>query len=339
MDPTAGETLLPDSRGPLSAALNGYLGGGTASLPLDDAAAAHGGIWDDDFQLALYTCYELHYRSFSSVSDAFEWDPEVLAFRRGLELRFEAQVRELGRGEACAPAEVGRTLFAIAEADDAPSLARELEIDGSIEQFREFMIHRSAYQLKEADPHTWAIPRFAGSPKSALVEIQADEYGSGDPERMHSKLFAKAMEALELDPAYGAYLEELPGTTLATVNLISLFGLNRRLRGALVGHLAMFEITSPGPNRRYGSALRRLGAPEAALDFYDEHVEADSVHENIAAYDLAQGVALAEPELADDILLGARALLHLDGVMAGSILAAWDRGESSLLSRAAATVA
>ena len=49
------------------------------------------------------------------------------------------------------------------------------------------MLHRSAYHLKEADPFTWAIPRLDGSPKAALVEIQADEYGGGHAARMHAR--------------------------------------------------------------------------------------------------------------------------------------------------------
>ena len=71
----------------------------------------------------------------------------------------------------------------------------------------------------------------------------------------------------------------------------------------------MFEMTSSLPNRRYGNALRRLGFDAEATDFYDEHVEADAVHENIAAHDLAGGLAREEPGLAPDILFGARALL------------------------------
>ena len=42
--------------------------------------------------------------------------------------------------------------------------------------------------------------------------------------------------------------------------------------------------------------------------FYDEHVEADAVHENIAAWDLAGGLAAEEPEVAADILFGARVI-------------------------------
>ena len=196
---------------------------------------------------------------------------------------------------------------------------------------REFLIHRSAYQLKEADPHSWAIPRLSGSPKAALVEIQADEYGGGRPERMHARLFADTLEALGLDPRYGAYLERLPAATLATVNLMSLFGLHRRLRGALVGHLALFEMTSSIPNRRYADGLRRLGCDSrAATHFFDEHVTADAVHEAVAAVDLAGGLARQEPELAEDILWGASALVEVEGRWARALLDAWEAGRTSL---------
>ena len=95
--------------------------------------------------------------------------------------------------------------------------------------------------------------------------------------------------------------------------LMSFFGLHRRRRGAIAGHLAVLETTSSEPMRRYAAGLRRLGFGEDATRFFDEHVEADSVHENIAAYDMAQGLAVAEPDLTADILFGARALLALDG--------------------------
>jgi len=111
---------------------------------------------------------------------------------------------------------------------------------------------------------------------------------------------------------------------------MSLFGLHRRLRGAIVGHLAMFEMTSPVPNRRYGAGLRRLGIEGDTLEFYDEHVEADAVHEAIAAHDLAQGLAVAEPGLAADVLFGAAALLALEDRFARELLGAWEVGRSSL---------
>jgi hypothetical protein len=327
---------LPAPRGPLSEALLATLrdsaptGRQVVEIP---EVTAEDGCFGEDCQLTLYVLYELHYRGFAGVDESWEWQPSLLALRSQLEADFEAALRErLARSEGrVEPALLGEAINDLIDADDGPQLSVYMERSADLDQFREFMIHRSAYQLKEADPHSWAIPRLDGPAKAALVEVQADEYGGGRPERVHSTLFAKAMRALDLDPTYGAYVDRIPAVTLATVNLMSLFGLNRRLRGAIVGHLAAFETTSPIPNSRYGKGLRRLGAGEDALDFFDEHVEADSVHENIAVYDMAQGLALSEPELAEDILFGVRALLDLDARWGEHVLASWDRGATSLL--------
>jgi hypothetical protein len=326
---------LPAPRGPWSERLFSALacephasieatGLGQVANPLDD----------DDLQLALYVAYELHYSEIADVDPRWEWSPALLAFRAEIESQFDRGVRELVSEGTRAPWElldVGQTLQHIVAEDNGPALSRYMETQGSLEEMLEHVVHRSAYQLKEADPHSWAIPRLSGAVKSALLEIQFDEYGGGHPERMHSRLFAKTMRALGLQDRYGAYLSHLPGTTLATVNLLSGFGLHRRSRGALVGHLAAFEMTSSIPNRRYGNALRRFGCGPDVTDFYDEHVEADAVHENIAAWDLAGGLARAEPELRQDILFGARALLALEARWASHLLEAWRREQSSLL--------
>ena len=111
---------------------------------------------------------------------------------------------------------------------------------------------------------------------------------------------------------------------------MSLFGLHRRLRGAIVGHLAAFEMTSAIPNRRYGTGLRRLGLGEDALDFFDEHVEADAVHEAVAAVDLAGGLVRQDPAYGPDVLWGARCLLAVEADWAAHLLRAWEAGETSL---------
>jgi len=317
---------MPQPRGAASAALLSSLSSSPSVLdapPPDDF---------EDLQLALYCCYELHYRGFDGVDPRWEWEPSLLAFRASLEREFEAGLLEL-RGEDD-PGEVDVVLRSFAQSDEGPSLSKRVEREAPLWQVREFMVHRSAYQLKEADPHSWAIPRLWGAPKAALVEVQADEYGGGRPERVHAELFRRAMIAVGLDGTYGAYLDVVPGVTLATVNLMSLFGLHRRLRGALVGHLALFEMTSSIPNRRYAAGLRRLGFDGDATEFFDEHVIADAVHESIAAVDLAGGLARQDPALASDILWGARALLELDRRWAAHVLDAWDEGASSLHSGA-----
>jgi hypothetical protein len=326
---------LPAPVGPITERLIGTLlrdpDRGCESL-LDTASLARvrAPLADDDFQLALYVLYELHYRGFVGVDDGWEWNVPLLAVRGLLEQTFETALAEAVPRPACVDArDVDLALRAILAADDDPSLSRYIEARATHAQLVEFVIHRSAYQLKEADPHTWAIPRLWGGPKAALVRIQADEYGDGMPGRAHAEMFRETMVALGLDGNYGAYLPRLPGVTLATVNLITFFGLHRRLRGALVGHLATFEMSSSIPNRRYSRGLDRLGCPQAR-PFYDEHVVADAVHENLAAVDLAGGLGLLEPDLIGDILFGAAALVELDRRAARHMLRAWRRGESSL---------
>jgi hypothetical protein len=315
---------MPSSRGPVSAAVIDAL----ARSP-NDFSLEPGDVDHEDLHLTLFVLYELHYRGWDGVDDRWEWHPGLLTLRGALEERFEAALYELV-GMPAPAADVPRTLVALTADTSGPSLSGFLRGRATLEQFREFATHRSIYHLREADPHTFAIPRLGGKAKAALIEIQIDEYGGGVVDRMHQEMFRTTMTALGLNTEYGAYVDVVPAATLATNNLMSLFGLHRRWRGALLGHLAAYELTSTGPNRAYGNALRRLGGDADATRFYDEHVEADAVHEQIAAYDMCGSFGKAEPESAGDVVFGARCVLALEDRWAGWILDRWAAGESSL---------
>ena len=324
---------MPEPRGPITDLLfDHWQDSPRGARPRQPACASSGAFFDEDLQLALYCCYELHYGGLPGVDERWEWNPWLLELRAGLETVFEEELfATLGApSDSALPEEMDLALRAIAEADNAPSLSRHVERRADFEQIVEFLVHRSAYQLKEADPHSWALPRLSGPPKAALVEIQADEYGGGRAERIHATMFARSMDALGLDSSPGAYLDSIPAITLATVNLMSMLGLHRRWRGAIIGHLALFEMTSSIPNRRYATALRRLGFGGAATAFFDEHIEADAVHENIAAVDLAGGLVRQDPALGPDVLWGARALAAIDAEWARHVLDCWQNGHSSL---------
>lgn len=323
---------LPHPRGPLSAAvisaLDGPPGDGPVVLPRD-VAPPEDVLADDDLQLALWTLYELHYRGFDGVDDGWEWHPELLRFRGELESLLSTELR----ATVVVPPDdrrVADRLRMLIDSDDGPSLSRFMQSQADERQWAQFVAHRSLYQLKEADPHTWALPRLPATVKSALLEIQIDEYGGGDTAQMHSELFRKTLTGLGLRSDYGGYVDVVPGITLAITNVMSLFGLHRELRGALVGHLAAYEMTSSEPCRRYARGLRRLGASDATCAFYDVHVTADALHEQVAAHDLCGGLATAEPQLTEDILFGAAACLAVDGRFAEHVLDSWAAGRSSL---------
>ncbi|MFC5833274.1 iron-containing redox enzyme family protein [Nonomuraea insulae] len=323
---------LPPARGSITEALFDLLRGPAGTGPPDEVVAtAAAGLDDDDAQLALFACYELHYQGFDEVDDRWEWDPALLGFRAVLERRFERSLAAaVPRPDSLDPAGLRAALTALTCPEEEPLLSLFLQREASLNNFREFVMHRSIYHLKEADPHTWAIPRLSGGPKAALVEIQSDEYGGGRRERMHSELFRATLRGLGLDDAYGAYLNRVPGVTLAISNAMSLFGLHRRWRAALLGHLAAIEMTSSLPNRRYAAGLRRLGAGPVTVRFYDEHVQADAVHEQIAANDMCGAFATAFPACTGDIVYGAACALELERRWAEHVMSCWQRGTGSL---------
>ncbi|MFF8413932.1 iron-containing redox enzyme family protein [Streptomyces omiyaensis] len=319
---------LAEERGELSRAVTRALrsGGapryGTGAVPSADP-------WGEDLQLALYLLYELHYRGFEGVDDAREWDPDLLRLRREMETRFLDALRAELPGAPRTVEEAFAPLL-VEPVDPGGSLSHHLRSEGELWQLREYAALRSLYHLKEADPHVWVIPRLTGRAKASMAAVEYDEFGAGRADRVHARLFANLMDDLGLDPSYGRYADHAPAPLLATVNLMSLFGLHRALRGALVGHFACVEITSSPGSRRLAEAMRRCGAGAAAEHFYAEHVEADAVHEQVVRHGVVGGLLADEPALEADIAFGSAATVLLEDRLAGHLREAWDRGDSAL---------
>jgi hypothetical protein len=328
--------VLPEPRGPLSEAVLAALDGeDPLAVPDGDPLAPSGSDdlavdpYGDDLQLSLYCLYELHYRGFAGVAEELEWDPALLAVRRRLERAFVGALRrDTPPGEDVA-AEIDALLVEPAEADGS-GISYHLLRTGTRWQLREYLAHRSLYHLKEADPQAWVIPRLAGAAKAALVTVEHDEYGAGDPARVHAEIFARMLRALELDDRYGAYVDLAPAPTLAEVNFMTLCGLHRSLRGALVGQFATVELTSSPGSDRLERAMRRLGCDERAREFYAEHVEADAVHEQLVRRGVLAPLLAEEPDLAADVVFGIRASGLLAARLEEHLLTRWSVGQTSL---------
>ncbi len=323
---------LAGPRGPLSAAVHDVLAGRVGVETLADLAATDvpttADPYGDDLQLALYSCYELHYRSFAGVDPELEWAPELLALRRAMERPFLAALRAEVAGGDDVEAELDQLLV---EPIDGWGPSYFLAERGEHRHVAEYVALRSLYHLKEADPQAWVIPRLEGQAKASLVTVEHDEYGAGRGERLHAQLFADMMVELGLDAGYGAYLEVAPAPVLATVNLMSLLGLHRVLRGALIGQFAMVEITSSPGSRRLAQAMERLRMGPASVAFYVEHVEADAVHEQVVRRGVIASLLDREPELASDVVFGLQASALVEDRLARWLLDAWEAGRSPLL--------
>jgi hypothetical protein len=319
------EPRLPTDRGPVSAAVEEYLlVAGPLPRPEEVAGAL---VYGDDLQLALYLCYELHYRGFAGVPPEREWDPDLLHTRAALEHRFLSALRADARVHDSVDGALAELLV---EPVGGTGVSHFLRDEGELWQLREYAAQRSLYHLKEADPHAWVLPRLWGRAKAAMAAVEFDEFGGGRPDRVHARLFAGLMTDLGLDTTYGRYLDAASAEAVATVNLMSLFGLHRALRGALVGHFAAVEITSSPGSRRLAEAMRRTGAGPAAEHFYDEHVEADAVHEQVVRHDVIGGLLEREPHLAPDVAFGIDATVFVEDRFAARLLGDWRAGRSSL---------
>jgi len=322
---------LPEARGPLS---NLVLRGLVTQLDLDAALAeverltAHcDALTDEDLHLTLWTLYELHYRGFEDVGPEREWDPDLLRLRSAIEAPVEAALRAATADHVQAALasrdDFATRLFSLIESMDGPALAPYLHRRATTEQILDYLMQRSLYHLKESDPQSFVLPRVDGRVKVALAELQYDEYGAGRAPRLHATMFGDALEGCGLDRRYGAYVDQTSGHTLAVNNVMSLFGLHRRLRGAALGHLAAFETTSSVPCRKIAGGIERVGLPDVVAAYFLEHVEADAVHEQVAVRHICGSLVADEPDLEEDVLLGAAACLHMDALAAEAMLADW----------------
>lgn len=318
------EVQLPLSRGPLSDELFSALRGAARDLTV---SAELPSPRSDDFQVTLWVLQELGFRPIEGVAPAWESELGTVELRRRLERLQEAELRdELFRP---APRDVIETLRTLASDGDGPSLSAWMEANGTLDHMREFVVHRAPYQVKEADAHSFAIPRLpAGRAKSALLKIQLDEYGNAERGESHQELFATTMREL------GVHLDIdlVPAVSLRTNTVLNTFASERRLLGALLGHLALFELTSVGPMARYAATLRRLLPADAtsAVRFFDVHVSADAFHSRIAIDDMILGFLERYPDESSEVAFGAAALAAVEADFTRHLLHSWEAGGSSL---------
>jgi hypothetical protein len=318
---------LPEPCGPVSARVVEILSAQRAPMSADILAGGSV-LTDRDAQLALWTAYEMVYRGFDDVDPCLEWDADLIGLRRLIEDRFECELRAVTAdrvAEALARGgEVGDLVLGLVADDEGPHLSSYLRRDATTDQMCDYLRERSVQQLKESDPQAFLVPRLQGRAKVALAELQYDEFGAGDPSRLHQDLYARTLRAAGLDPAYGAYISEVSALSLASANVMSLFGLNRRLVAAGAGHFAAFEASSSVPSRRVAAGLARLGLAPAA-DYFEEHVEADAVHEQIAARDICGSLVRDDPSLLGEVVFGVACALHLDALAGAELLSRWER--------------
>jgi hypothetical protein len=337
---------LPQTRGPVTYLLWSDLLTYPAEQPLTATAGAvrqalagsEDLLYDEDLQLALFCLYELHCSGLDGVDERWEWDPGLLALRHELEAGLEARLRRgaaelFGTGDTMprSPQEVADRLFAMAHHGTGPSAWDFIGREADHGQLQESLVHQSVYRLKETAPYAWALPRLTGRPRAALAELQAGDHGGGHAGRSQAELFAADLARLGLKEHLAAYVDWVPAISLAAVNLRSLFGIHRRLRGATAGSLAVEALGSSVPAAAFARGLERWGVDSGDAGDVAERIQAGAVRGELAGCEVAGGLVAQDRSLADDVFFGAASALLVDQLVGRWQLEAWQAGRSSLL--------
>lgn len=310
---------FPRPRGEISAVLCEMLAGSDLRKAGECLAAAAEAIsvsedllYDEDLQLSLFILYGLNRNWFIGVDGRTDWELRLSGIRTVIETAFEDRLRRdvepldltAGTGD-----DVGEALANMVRGDDAPSVADFVFRSATIDQAREFLIHESAHRLGVADP------RFL------------DE---GVPETLRPRLFARTMELAELDPRPGAYADYLPAISLASANLVSFFGLHRRLAGAAHGHVTVGEMLSRADGSKLSCGLARLGFDPEATRCFEVESGSTAGPAPIATNDRAGGPDEDDPGTRDQMFFGAAASCLLHDLVDQWQLDSWEAGDPSL---------
>jgi hypothetical protein len=131
--------LLPWPRGPLSAFVVSALQRQPGTLGVTPPISRTDALSDNDF--------ELHYRGLASAKWA--WDPGLKKFRNELERVFVNRLRdEIDDLTLQYPHDAFSALNELIDDCAGSSLTSYFGESGTVDQFREFCVHRSAYQFR-----------------------------------------------------------------------------------------------------------------------------------------------------------------------------------------------
>jgi len=159
--------------------------------------------------------------------------------------------------------------------DRVPPVYEWLRDEADWDQMVEFLTAAAYPDTGLDDLVALAQVGICGVPKVALGEHYWDEMGRGRPDRVHTQLHHRLVDAVGMP--------RRPRVSLATPALDrrALHGVlatHRWLQPELLGALGVVELQAGPRSRAVAGALERLGASEDALDFYREHAEAGRRH-------------------------------------------------------------
>ncbi|GAB2978383.1 hypothetical protein [Actinotalea caeni] len=310
-------TPLPRARGPISQALLTLLAGPPTRDPGILAASHVTELWQveddvpwwragDDAALALVHLAELDRRGLEGVPDGWEGHPLLASARWSLATPLRYGLERLRESVELPPRVTGlgvaRVVVAmVAGAAEGADEPRAATCDD--------LVTTAVQRLRERDARAALLPRLAGTPRRLLARTLAGDPAdlagaAGAPEAGDTERdgVGAVLRHLGLGDRTGQHLDRLPGPALWRLALLDHVVAHRATRGVAMGWLTAADGLAASGRFATGDALRGLGLDAAARQAWD-----DCVVGRLTTLEATESLVDAEPGLAADVLLGARA--------------------------------
>jgi hypothetical protein len=271
----AAAPIAPDR--PLHRRLRAVLAAGVA--PPDRLRSAEP-VDDRDRLLSLLALHELHLAPIDRAGPAVRWQhhPVLAELKQRLEAGVIATLDELAAEPVAGGAGAGDAIGAvraIAAHGQVPPVYDWLAEEATWPELVAFLALEGGPDANFDDLVAACQIGLAGRPKLEMARNYWDEMGRGETDEVHTELHRRLVEAIDL-PAVPP--EEQPVEGLLRSALGGVLATNRWLQPELVGALGLTELQAGPRCRKVVTAMRRLGASDDALAFYEEHAVADPRH-------------------------------------------------------------
>jgi nitrite reductase/ring-hydroxylating ferredoxin subunit len=160
---------------------------------------------------------------------------------------------------------------------NAPSSTSDyVSSEATLSQFKIIIQEFAVDGLTEAQSFLPIIPRLPLTAQMPVLRILIDEFGCGNLDQSHSKLYVNLLSELGMSTDVNSYLDELNPESYDFLNIF--YWLTQRAASVeyFLGALAYLESMVPHTFRCFAVACQRLSIMNS--NYYTEHIHIDSFH-------------------------------------------------------------
>ena len=159
-----------------------------------------------------------------------------------------------------------------APSDDADYISTQMSLD----EFRVILQEFAVDGLTEAQAFFSIIPRLPITAQMPVLRVIIDEFGCGNLQQAHSKLYQQLLAEVGMSTKIGSYLEILNPESYAFLNIF--YWLTKRSPNVeyFLGALAYLESMVPFAFKCFADACQRLNIVNSK--YYTEHIHIDQFH-------------------------------------------------------------